>query len=115
MTRENDVAQNVLSTCPAEAVLKVCNAQRRCKEEPWPPRQDTWPTGLTSGPPMTNLWPEHHLTPPIKTTVLPSTERVKKVRFSPPKGLPNSIFSRVEREVRFWEMEDFPACQESLE
>jgi hypothetical protein len=77
----------ILSTCPTEAVLKVSNAQRQCKEE-------TWPVSVTSGPHAPNLRPEHCLTPPINTTVLPLAESVKKVRFSPPptKGLPNSIF-----------------------
>jgi hypothetical protein len=60
----------VLSTCPVEAVLKVSNAQRRCKEE-------------TSGSHMPNLQLQHHITPPINTTVLPPTESVKRVRFSP--------------------------------
>jgi hypothetical protein len=84
--------KTVLSTCPAEAMLKVSNAQRRCKEETWVPDQVAWPAGLTSGPPAPNLRLEQHLTPPINTTVLPSAESVKKVRFSAPKGLPNSIF-----------------------
>jgi hypothetical protein len=85
----------VLSTCLAEAVLKVSNAQRRCKEETWSPGQVAWLVGLTSGSHTPNLRPEHRLTP-INITVLPLAESVKKVRFSPPpphpKGLPNSIF-----------------------
>jgi hypothetical protein len=63
--------QTVLSTCPEEAVLKVSNAQRRCKEETWLPSQAAWPTNLTSGPHAPNLQPEHRLTLPINTTVLP--------------------------------------------
>jgi hypothetical protein len=77
--------KTILSTCPTEVVLKVSNAQRWCNEETWPP-------GLTSEPPTPNLRLEHCLTPPINTTVFPPAERVKKVRFSPPKGPPNSIF-----------------------
>jgi hypothetical protein len=51
------------------------------------------PASLTSGPHAPNLRPEHRLTPPIYTTVLPLIEGVKKVRITPPpKGLPNSIF-----------------------
>jgi hypothetical protein len=42
--------KTILSMCPAEAVLKVSNAQRRCKEETWPPGQVAWPAGPTSGP-----------------------------------------------------------------
>jgi hypothetical protein len=57
--------KTVLSTCPAEAVLKVSNAQRWCKEEAWPPGQVAMPVSLTSGPPTPNLQPEHRLTPPI--------------------------------------------------
>jgi hypothetical protein len=56
--------KTILYTCLAEAVLKVSNAQRWCKEETWPP-------GLTCGPHTPNLHPEHHLTPPINTTMLP--------------------------------------------
>jgi hypothetical protein len=74
----------ILSTCPAEAVLKVSNAQRQCKEETWPPCQVAWPVGLTSGPPMPNLWPEHHLTPPINTTVLPRQKVWRKWGFAHP-------------------------------
>jgi hypothetical protein len=86
--------KTVLSMCPEEEVLKVSNAQRRCKEETWPPDQVSWSAALTSGPHMPNLWPEHRLTPPINTMVLHPIESVKKLRFSPPppKGLPNSIF-----------------------
>jgi hypothetical protein len=84
--------KTVLSTCPKEVVLKVSNTQRRCKEETWWPGQVPWPAGLRSGSRMPNLWPEHRLTPPKNTMVLPPAEGVKKVRFSPPKGLPNSIF-----------------------
>jgi hypothetical protein len=75
--------KTILSMCPAEAVLKVSNAQRRCKEETWPPGQVAWLAGLTSGPHTVNLWTEHHLTPHINTTVLPLVESVKRVRFSP--------------------------------
>jgi hypothetical protein len=53
--------KNVLSTSPEEAVLKVSTAQRWCKEESWPPGQVAWPASLTSGPHVTNLWPQHHL------------------------------------------------------
>jgi hypothetical protein len=74
--------KNVLSTCPAVVVLKVSNAQRQCKEETWPPSQVAWPAGLTSGPHMTNLWPEHYLNPLINTPC-PLAEIVKSVRFSP--------------------------------
>jgi hypothetical protein len=63
--------ETVLSTCPEEVVLKVSNAQRRGKEETWPPGQVAWPAGLTSGLHAPNLQPEHHLTTPINTTVLP--------------------------------------------
>jgi hypothetical protein len=56
--------KTVLSTCPGEAMLKVFNTQKWCKEETWPP-------GLSSGPHMPNLQPHHHLTPPINTMVLP--------------------------------------------
>jgi hypothetical protein len=55
---------------------------------------------LTTGPPMPNLRLEHHLTPSINTTVLPSTESVKKVRFSPPQGASKFNLCRVERERR---------------
>jgi hypothetical protein len=87
-------SKTFLSTCPEEAVLKVSNAQRRCKEETWPLGQVAWTADLTSEPHTPNLWPEHRLTPSINTTVLPLIESMKKVRFSPPppKGLPNSIF-----------------------
>jgi hypothetical protein len=84
--------KTILSTCLVEVVLKVSKAQRWCKEETWLPGQVAWLAGLTSGPPAPNLRPEHRLTPPIFTTVLPLAEGVKKVRFSSPKGLPNSIF-----------------------
>jgi hypothetical protein len=84
--------KTILSTCLAEVVLKVSNAQRLCKEETWPPSQVAWVAGLTNGPHVPNLRLEHCLTPPINTMVLPPVESVKKVRFSPPKGLPNSIF-----------------------
>jgi hypothetical protein len=69
----------VLSTCPVEAVLKVSNVERRCKEETWLP-------GLTSGPHAPNQWLEYRLTPLINTTVLPPAESMKKVRFSPLRG-----------------------------
>jgi hypothetical protein len=77
------ILKTVLSTCPKEAVLKVSNAQRWCKEETWQPGQVAWPASLTSGPHAPNLWPQHRLTPPINTMVLPPAERVKRVRFSP--------------------------------
>jgi hypothetical protein len=63
--------KTVLSACPEEAVLKVSNAQRMCKEETWLPSQVAWPVGLTSGPHVPNLRPEHRLNPPINTMVLP--------------------------------------------
>jgi hypothetical protein len=88
--------------CPVEAVLKVSNAQMRCKEETWMPGQVAWLAGLTSGPHVPNLWPEHCLTPPINTMVLPLAESVKKVRFSPPpQGASKFNLCRVEREMRF--------------
>jgi hypothetical protein len=78
----------VLSMCLAEVVLKVSNAQRQRKEETWLPGQVAWLAGLTSGPHTPNLQPEHRLTPPIKTMVVPPAKSVKKVRFSPlPRGL----------------------------
>jgi hypothetical protein len=75
--------KTILSTCPADAMLKVSNAQRRCKEETWSGGQVTWPAGLTSGPHAPNLWPEHCLAP-INTMVLPPAKSVKRVRFAPP-------------------------------
>jgi hypothetical protein len=75
--------KTVLSMCPSEVVLKVSNAQRWCKEETWPPGQVAWPAELTSGPHVPNLRPQHRLTPPINTMVLPWAESVKRVRFSP--------------------------------
>jgi hypothetical protein len=69
-------SKTILSTCQAEMVPKASSAQRWCKEE-------TWPAGLTSGPHTPNHWPQHHLTPPINTMVLPPAEGVKRVRFSP--------------------------------
>jgi hypothetical protein len=86
------IPKTVLSTCPTDAVLKVSNGKRWCKEESWPPSQDAWPPGLTSGPHVHNLRPEHRLTPAVNTIVLAPAEGVKKVSFSPPKGLLNSIF-----------------------
>jgi hypothetical protein len=62
--------KTVLSTCPEEAVIKVSNAQRRCNEETWLPG---WPA----------KWAPHCLTLPINTTILPLSEKVKRVRFSP--------------------------------
>jgi hypothetical protein len=120
MTRGNDVVQStgsteprcgrpcvgafpktVLSTCPAKVVLKVSNAERRCKEETWLPGQVAWPAGLASGPQTPNLQLEHHLTPPINTTVLRPVESVKKVRFSSLQGASKFNLCRVEREARF--------------
>jgi hypothetical protein len=95
-------SKTVLSTCPAEAVLKVSNAQMRCKEETLPPGQVAWPADLISGPPASNLQPEHHLTP-INTTVLSTIESVKKVRFSSPQGASKFNLCRVERERRGFE------------
>jgi hypothetical protein len=83
--------KTVLSACPSEAMLKVSNAQQRCKEETWLPGQDAWSIGLTSGPHAPNLRPQHCLTRPINTMVLPSAESVKRVRFSPPMVLPSSF------------------------
>jgi hypothetical protein len=57
--------------------------ERQCKEETWPPGQVGWLVGLSSGPHAPNLWPQHRLTPPINTTVLPLVEGVKRVRFRP--------------------------------
>jgi hypothetical protein len=83
--------KTTLSTCPAEAVLKVSNAQRQCKEE-------TWSAVLTTKRHTPNLWLEHPLTPPINTTVLSLAESVKKVRFSPPlQGASQFNLCRVER------------------
>jgi hypothetical protein len=96
-------------------VLKVSNGQRRCKEETWPPSQVAWPAGLTSGPHTPILLPEHRLTPPINTTVLPTTASVKKVRFSPPQGASKFNLCIIEREARFWGPKDFLACWESSE
>jgi hypothetical protein len=70
--------ETVLSTCPEEAVLKVSNAQRRCKEETWLPGQVAWSADLTSGPHAPNLWPEHHLNPPINTPVLPPDRKCEQ-------------------------------------
>jgi hypothetical protein len=42
--------KTALSTCPGEAVLKVSNAQRQCKQETWPPDQVAWPADLLSHP-----------------------------------------------------------------
>jgi hypothetical protein len=67
---------------PTEAVLKVSNAQRRYKEEIWPPGQVAWLASLTSGPHTPNSWLEHRHTPPINTMVLPLAEGVMRVRFS---------------------------------
>jgi hypothetical protein len=50
--------KTILSTCPIEAVLKVSNAQRWCKQETWLPGQVAWSAGLTSGPHGPNLQPE---------------------------------------------------------
>jgi hypothetical protein len=63
--------KTILSTCPAEAVLKVSNAQRQCKEETWSLDQVAWLAGLTSGPHAHNLRPKLRLTPPMNTMVLP--------------------------------------------
>jgi hypothetical protein len=68
--------ETILSTCPEEAVLKVSNAQRWCKEV-------TWPAGLTRGPHMPKLRPEHRLNPPINTPMLPLAKSVQGVRFIP--------------------------------
>jgi hypothetical protein len=42
--------KTILSTCSVEAVLKVSNAQRRCKEETWLPGEVAWLASLTSAP-----------------------------------------------------------------
>jgi hypothetical protein len=70
--------KNVLSMCPADAVLKVSNGHRQCKEETWLAGQVAWPAGLTNGPHTPNLRPQHYLTPPINTTVLPLAKSVKE-------------------------------------
>jgi hypothetical protein len=75
--------ETVLSTCLEEAVLKVSNAQRRHKEETWPPDQVAWPADLISGPHAPNLLPQHRLNPPVNTPMLPLAKGVKRVRFSP--------------------------------
>jgi hypothetical protein len=86
--------------CPADAVLMVSNAQRRRKEETWPLSQVAWPTVLTSGPHVPNIQPQHCLTTPINTMVLPLAESVKRVRFSPLYS--SQVHScRVERGARF--------------
>jgi hypothetical protein len=107
--------QKNLATCPTEAVLEVSNAQRQYTEETWPPGQVAWPAVMTSGPHTSNLRLEHHVTPPINTTVLPPVEGVKKVRFSSPQGASKFNLCRVEREARFRGSEDFLACSESSE
>jgi hypothetical protein len=76
------LSKTVLSMYPGEAVLKVSNDKRRCKEETRPPDQVAWTAGLTSGPHAPNIQPQHCLTP-INTMVLAPSESVKKVRFSP--------------------------------
>jgi hypothetical protein len=83
--------KNILSMCPVEAMLKVPNAQRRCREETWPSSQVAWLAYLTSGPHMPNLWLEDHLNPSINTPVLPLVESMKRLRFSPPIVLPSSF------------------------
>jgi hypothetical protein len=131
MTRGKDVAQSTGSTkprChrPATSLWSAGHVlahfqkpfclhvqQRRSSTYPMPKGsarrklghadQVAWPAGLTSGPLVPNLRPEHGLTPPINTTVLPLVESVKKVRFSPPppQGASKFHLCRVEREVRF--------------
>jgi hypothetical protein len=59
--------ETIFSTCPEEAVFKLSNVQRRCKEETWPPDQVAWLAGLTSGSHMAT----HCLNPPINTPMLP--------------------------------------------
>jgi hypothetical protein len=94
------IPKPILSTCLAEAVLKVPNTQRWCKEETWPPGQVAWSPGLTSGSHASNLWPQHRLAPPMNNMVPPPVESVKRVRFSPLEC--SQVHSyRVEREVRF--------------
>jgi hypothetical protein len=107
----------ILSMCPTESVLKVSNAQRRCKEETWPPDQVAWLAALTSGPHVPNLRPKHRLTPPINTTVLPLDRKCEESEVCPPPPLRASKFNlcRVEREARFLGSEDFLACRESSE
>jgi hypothetical protein len=56
--------------------------ERQWSDLTWPPDQVAWSAGLTSGANAPNLRPEHHLSPPIKTPMLPLAESVKKVRFS---------------------------------
>jgi hypothetical protein len=75
--------KTILSMCPREAVLKVSYAQRRCKDETWLLSQVAWLADLLSRPHASNLWPQHRLTPPINTMVLPLAESVKRVRCSP--------------------------------
>jgi hypothetical protein len=75
--------KTILSTCPAEAMLKLSIVQRLCKEETWLPGQVAWLADLASGPHVPNLRPEHCLTPKINTTMLVLAESVKRVRFSP--------------------------------
>jgi hypothetical protein len=54
--------------------------ERLCMEKTWPPSQVAWPAGLSSGPHVSNLWPQHHLTLPINTMVLPSSFLYSRVR-----------------------------------
>jgi hypothetical protein len=60
--------------------------------------RSSWSAGLTGGPHASNLRPEHCLTPPINTTMLPLTESVMKVKFSPPQWAFKFNLCRVERE-----------------
>jgi hypothetical protein len=65
-------------------------------------------------PPEPHFQPKRQLNPPINTPVLLPEDVWRKwdlASYSAPKF----ILYRVEREVRFWGPEDFPACQESSE
>jgi hypothetical protein len=74
--------KTIFTTCQRKSVRGVPMWESHYKEETWPPSQVAWPTGLSSGPHAPNLQPQHHLTPPINTMVLPPVESVKRVRFS---------------------------------
>jgi hypothetical protein len=77
--------KTVLSTCPEEAVLKVSNAQRRCKEE-------TWPAGLTGGP---------HVPYSYKYHGAPLSRKCDESEDWTPQGASKFNHYRVEREERF--------------
>jgi hypothetical protein len=63
--------KNVLSTCPDEAVIKIYNVQRWCKEDTWSPSHVAWSTILTNGLHMPNIWLELRLNAPTDTPCFP--------------------------------------------